>query len=168
MLTSLNLNFYRYVDLTRNIDERDKLKVKSVVSMNKRQSATNAILSGIVFLALLAPFLFDVTSQFIQQALGQDTAPINATTTVINQTDRTLMPVVINITRNANATGTAADYIVNITTSALTNTSAMSDNKTGLEITPVLIDVLRNTNATSIAAEYIVNITTGANDTTRQ
>lgn len=136
--------------------------------MNKRQSATNAILSGIAFLALLAPFSFDVTSRFTQQALGQDTAPINATTTVINQTDRTLMPVVINITRNANATGTAADYIVNITTSSMTNTSAMSDNQTGLEITPFLVDVLRNTNATSIAAEYIVNITTGANDTTRQ
>ena len=61
-----------------------------------------------------------------------------------------------------------ADYIVNITTSPMTNTSAMLDNQTGLEITPFLVDVLRNTNATSIAAEYIVNITTGANDTTRQ
>ena len=136
--------------------------------MNKRHSTNYAILSGIAFLALLAPFLFDVTSQFIQQALGQDTAPINATTSISNQTDRTLMPFVINITRNANATGTAADYIVNITTSGMTNTSAMSDNQTGLEITPFLVDVLRNTNATSIAAEYIVNITTVANYTTTQ
>jgi hypothetical protein len=136
--------------------------------MNKRQSATNAILSGIAFLTLLAPFLFDVSGQFIQQALGQDTAATNATTTVINQTDRTLMPFVINITRNTNATDTAADYIVNITTSDMNNTSSMSDNQTGLGITPFLVDVLRNTNATSIAAEYIINVTTGANDTTPQ
>jgi hypothetical protein len=134
--------------------------------MNKRHSANYAILSGIAFLALLAPFLIDVNSQFIQQALGQDTATTNTTTTAINQTDRTLMPFVINVTRNTNATGTAAEYIVNITTSG--NISGMSDNQTGLEITPFLVDVLRNTNATSIAAEYIVNITTGANDTTTQ
>jgi hypothetical protein len=136
--------------------------------MNKRHSANYAILSGIAFLALLAPFLIDVNSQFIQQALGQDTATTNTTTTAINQTDRTLMPFVINVTRNTNATGTAAEYIVNITTSGMTNTSGTSDNQTGLEITPFLVDVLRNTNATSIAAEYIVNITTGANDTTTQ
>ena len=136
--------------------------------MNKQQSANNAILCGIAFLALLAPLLLDISSEFIQQAVGQDTATINATTTAINQTDRTLMPFVINITRNANATGTAADYIVNVTTSGLTNTSAMSDNQTGLEITPFLVDALRNTNATSIAAEYIVNVTTGGNDTTPQ
>jgi hypothetical protein len=136
--------------------------------MNKRQSMNNAILSGITILAFLALFLFDISSQFIHQAIGQDTAATNATTAVINQTDRTLMPVVINITRNANATGTAADYIVNVTTSGLTNASAMSDNQTGLGITPFLVDVLRNTNATSIAAEYIVNITTGVNDTTPQ
>jgi hypothetical protein len=133
--------------------------------MNKRQSANYAILSGIAFLALLAPFLVDVSSQFIQRVLGQDAATTNATTTVTNQTDRTLMPVVINITRNTNATGTAADYIVNVTTSGIANTSGMSDNQTGLEITPFLVDVLRNTNATSIAAEYIVNVTTGANYT---
>ena len=136
--------------------------------MNKQQSANNAILYGIAFLALLAPFLFDISSQFIQQAVGQHIATTNATTTVINQTDRTLMPFVINITRNANATGTAADYIVNVTTSGLTSTPAMSDNETGLGITPLLVDVLRNTNATSIAAEYIVNVTTGGNDTTPQ
>ena len=133
--------------------------------MNKRQSANYAILSGIAFLALLAPFLVDVSSQFIQRVLGQDAAATNATTTVTNQTDRTLMPVVINITRNTNATGTAADYIVNVTTSGIANTSGMSDNQTGLEITPFLVDVLRNTNASSIAAEYVVNVTTRANYT---
>jgi hypothetical protein len=154
--------------LSQNRDERDKLKVKSFVSMNKQHSANYAILSGIVFLALLAPFLVDVRSQFVQQVLGQNTAATNATTTVINQTDRTSIPFVINITRSTNATGTAADYIVNVTTSGMTNTSEISDNQTGLEITPFLVDVLRNTNATSIAAEYIVNVTTGANDTTTQ
>ena len=136
--------------------------------MNKIHSANYAILSGIAFLALLASFLIDVNSQFIQQALAQDTAATNTTTTAINQTDRTLMPFVINVTRNTNATGTAAEYIVNVTTSGMTNTSGTSDNQTGLEITPFLVDVLRNTNATSIAAEYIVNVTTDANDTTTQ
>jgi hypothetical protein len=86
--------------------------------MNKRHSANYAILSGIAFLALLAPFLIDVNSQFIQQALGQDTATTNTTTTAINQADRTLMPFVINVTRNTNATSIAAEYIVNITTGA--------------------------------------------------
>ena len=86
--------------------------------MNKRYSANYAILSGIAFLALLAPFLIDVNSQFIQQALGQDIAATNTTATAINQTDRTLMPFVINVTRNTNATGTAAEYIVNVTTGA--------------------------------------------------
>ena len=113
--------------------------------MNKRHSANYAILSGIAFLALLAPFLIDVNSQFIQRALGQDIAATNTTTTAINQTDMTLMPFVINVTRNTNATGTAAEYIVNVTTSGMTNTSGTSDNQTGLEITPFLVDVLRNT-----------------------
>jgi hypothetical protein len=136
--------------------------------MNKRQSGNYTPVHVIAFLALLTVFLVDFSSQFIQQALGQNTAVTNTNATVSNQTGRMLMPFVINVTRNTNATGTAAEYIVNVTRSGMTNlTAATQANHTGLEITPFLVDTLRNTNATSIAAQYVVNITGGANNKTR-
>ena len=137
--------------------------------MNKRQSGNYPPVHVIAFLALLTVFLVVFSSQFIQQALGQNTAVTNTNATVSNQTGRMLMPFVINVTRNTNATGTAAEYIVNVTRSGgMTNlTAATQANHTGLEITPFLVDTLRNTNATSIAAQYVMNITGGANNKTR-
>ena len=67
------------------------------------------------------------------------------------------LPLVINITRNSNATDTVIDFIINQVNSSIVDTSILED--LARDRIPLLIDTLKNTNATSIAAEYILNET---------
>lgn len=67
------------------------------------------------------------------------------------------LPLVINITKNSNATDTVIDFIINQVNSSVVNTSILED--LARDRIPLLIDTLKNTNASSIAAEYIINET---------
>ena len=67
------------------------------------------------------------------------------------------LPLVINITKNSNATDTVIDFIINQVNSSVVNTSILED--LARDRIPLLIDTLKNTNASSIAAEYILNET---------
>jgi hypothetical protein len=67
------------------------------------------------------------------------------------------IPLIINITKNSNATDTVIDFIINQVNSSVVDISILE----GLakDRIPLLIDTLKNTNATSIAAEYVINST---------
>ena len=67
------------------------------------------------------------------------------------------LPLVINITKNSNATDTVIDFIINQVNSSVVDTSILED--LAKDRIPLLIDTLKNTNASSIAAEYVVNST---------
>lgn len=67
------------------------------------------------------------------------------------------LPLVINITRNSNATDTVIDFIINQVNSSVVDTSILEE--LARDRIPLLIDTLKNTNASSIAAEYILNET---------
>jgi hypothetical protein len=67
------------------------------------------------------------------------------------------LPLVINITRNSNATDTVIDFIINQVNSSVVDTAILED--LARDRIPLLIDTLKNTNATSIAAEYVLNET---------
>jgi hypothetical protein len=67
------------------------------------------------------------------------------------------VPLIINITKNSNATDTVIDFIINEVNSSVVDISILE----GLakDRIPLLVDALKNTNATSIAAEYVINST---------
>lgn len=67
------------------------------------------------------------------------------------------LPLVINITKNSNATDTVIDFIINQVNTSVVDTSILED--LARDRIPLLIDTLKNTNASSIAAEYILNET---------
>ena len=67
------------------------------------------------------------------------------------------LPLVINITKNSNATDTVIDFIINQVNSSVVDISVLED--LAKDRIPLLIDTLKNTNASSIAAEYVINST---------
>ena len=67
------------------------------------------------------------------------------------------LPLVINITKNSNATDTVIDFIINQVNTSVVDTSILED--LARDRIPLLIDTLKNTNASSIAAEFILNET---------
>ncbi len=83
----------------------------------------------------------------------------NATSNQSINKDEALLnlPLVINITKNANATDTVIDFIINQVNSSIVDPSILED--LARDRIPFLIDTLKNTNASSIAAEYIINET---------
>ena len=67
------------------------------------------------------------------------------------------VPLVINITKNSNATDTVIDFIINQANSSVVDISILEE--VAKDRIPLLIDTLKNTNASSIAAEYLLNTT---------
>jgi hypothetical protein len=67
------------------------------------------------------------------------------------------LPLVINITKNSNATDTVIDFIINQVNSSVVDISVLED--LAKDRIPLLIETLKNTNASSIAAEYVINST---------
>ncbi|HET7643917.1 MAG TPA: hypothetical protein VFK40_10445 [Nitrososphaeraceae archaeon] len=101
-------------------------------------------------------------SQNFTMPMAQSTIPEKASNATQNQTvDRekalTDLPLVINITRNSNATDTVIDFIINQVNSSVVDTSILED--LARDRIPLLIDTLKNTNASSIAAEFVINET---------
>ncbi len=109
-----------------------------------------------------------MNSGLFQEVLGQNSTDSSLTITndnlqdVNNQTteqDNGLanVPLVINITKNSNATDTVIDFIINQVNSSVVDISILEE--LAKDRIPLLIDTLKNTNASSIAAEYVINTT---------
>ena len=104
-----------------------------------------------------------------QEGLAQNS--INSSLTITNDSDSqeinnqttekdnglANVPLVINITKNSNATDTVIDFIINQVNSSVVDISILEE--VAKDRIPLLIDTLKNTNASSIAAEYILNET---------
>jgi hypothetical protein len=82
---------------------------------------------------------------------------MNTTSTIDKENGLSNLPLVINITKNSNATDTVIDFIINQVNSSVIDTSILED--LAQDRIPLLIDALKNTNASSIAAEFILNET---------
>jgi 3-methyladenine DNA glycosylase AlkD len=67
------------------------------------------------------------------------------------------LPLVINITKNSNATDTVIDFVIDEVNSSLVDSSILQ--QIAQERIPLLIETLKNTNASSIVAEYVLNAT---------
>lgn len=89
--------------------------------------------------------------------------PNNTTTKSIKNTSDSFenvlanLPLVINITKNSNATDTVIDFVIDEVNSSVVDSSILQ--QIAQERIPVLIETLKNTNATSIVAEYVLNAT---------
>jgi hypothetical protein len=104
-----------------------------------------------------------------QEGLAQNS--INSSLTITNDSDSQQVnnpttekdnglanvPLVINITKNSNATDTVIDFIINQVNSSVVDISILEE--VAKDRIPLLIDTLKNTNASSIAAEYLLNTT---------
>lgn len=104
-----------------------------------------------------------------QEGLAQNS--INSSLTITNDSDSqevnnpttekdkglANVPLVINITKNSNATDTVIDFIINQANSSVVDISILEE--VAKDRIPLLIDTLKNTNASSIAAEYLLNTT---------
>ena len=101
---------------------------------------------------------------FAQNSLGSNLSNItDKESTRLNNltTDKdyglATLPLVINITKNSNATETVIDFIINQVNSSVVDISVLED--LAKDRIPLLIETLKNTNASSIAAEYVINNT---------
>lgn len=89
--------------------------------------------------------------------------PNNTTTKSIKNTSSSIenvlanLPLVINITKNSNATDTVIDFVIDEVNSSVVDSSILQ--QIAQERIPLLIETLKNTNATSIVAEYVLNAT---------
>jgi hypothetical protein len=89
--------------------------------------------------------------------------PNNTTTKSIKNTSNSIenvlanLPLVINITKNSNATDTVIDFVIDEVNSSVVDSSILQ--QIAQERIPLLIETLKNTNATSIVAEYVLNAT---------
>ena len=106
-----------------------------------------------------------IKAGFAQNLLDSNLSNItdNESTQLLNNltTDKdyglATLPLVINITKNSNATETVIDFIINQVNSSVVDISVLED--LAKDRIPLLIDTLKNTNASSIAAEYVINNT---------
>lgn len=89
--------------------------------------------------------------------------PNNTTTKSIKNTSDSFenvlanLPLVINITKNSNATDTVIDFVIDEVNSSVVDSSILQ--QLAQERIPLLIETLKNTNASSIVAEYVLNAT---------
>ena len=111
-----------------------------------------------------------INSELIKVGLAQNSLGSNLTNITDNESTQLLnnlttdkdyglatLPLVINITKNSNATETVIDFIINQVNSSVVDISVLED--LAKDRIPLLIDTLKNTNASSIAAEYVINNT---------
>lgn len=87
-------------------------------------------------------------------AISQEVIVSNDTT---SQQMLDKIPLVINVTKNSNATDTVIDFVVDQVNSSVVDTSALE--QIAKDRIPLLIETLKNTNASNIVAEYVLNAT---------
>ena len=122
------------------------------------------ILSNLIIITTIGVLVSNLT--LLNEVLGQTTAIANPT----NNSDESLkntsksdknilgsLPLVINITKNSNATDTVIDFVIDEVNSSAVDSSMLQ--QIAQERIPLLIETLKNTNASSIVAEYVLNAT---------
>ncbi|HEX5187036.1 MAG TPA: hypothetical protein VFV86_09125 [Nitrososphaeraceae archaeon] len=102
-------------------------------------------------------FSENTTKPMVQSVITEEASNATQNQTVDREKALTDLPLVINITRNSNATDTVIDFIINQVNSSVVDTSILED--LARDRIPILIDTLENTNASSIAAEFVLNET---------
>ena len=102
-------------------------------------------------------FSENATKPMVQSIITEKASNATQNQTVDREKALTDLPLVINITRNSNATDTVIDFIINQVNSSVVDTSILED--LARDRIPILIDTLKNTNASSIAAEFVLNET---------
>jgi hypothetical protein len=123
---------------------------------------------GLMIYIVIGSVMF-ISSELLKEGIAQNSIDSNLSNTndreskQVNNltTDKdyglATLPLVINITKNSNATETVIDFIINQVNSSVVDISVLED--LAKDRIPLLIDTLKNTNASSIAAEYVINST---------
>jgi len=147
----------------------DKIKLEKLINFGLEIIYSMTIKRDMIRYLVVGSLVFISVSLLNESFSENSTAPMTkynttekASTATQNQTvdkEKALsdLPLVINITKNSNATDTVIDFIINQVNSSVVDTSLLED--LARDRIPILIDTLKNTNATSIAAEYVLNET---------
>ena len=147
-----------------------KIKLEKLINFGFRDTLISMTIKGNLIMPLIiGSMIFLNLSLFNASFAENSTFPLGLSNTTekasnsmnnqpINK-EKALsnLPLVINITKNSNATDTVIDFIINQVNSSVVDTSILEE--LARDRIPLLIDTLKNTNASSIAAEYVVNST---------
>jgi len=146
-----------------------KIKVEILINFEISYTTMSKKISLCLLIAIVIGAMMFMNWGLVQEGLAQNSTSSNPSTSnerdsedLMNQTtdkDNGLanVPLVINITKNSNATDTVIDFIINEVNSSVVDISIVED--LAKDRIPLLIDTLKNTNASSIAAEYVINST---------
>lgn len=120
-----------------------------------------------IAIILVVGYLLFTNLVFINPSFAENPDDVNQTNTTSQEivdsngttSQRMLeeIPLVINITKNSNATDTVIDLVVDQVNSSVVDTSALE--QIAKDRIPLLIETLKNTNASNIVAEYVLNAT---------
>lgn len=167
MITFLFIILQRQVDLCYHIY---KIKLEKLINFGFRDTMISMTIKGNLIMSLIiGSMIFLNLSLFNASFAENSTIPLSLSNTTekasnamnnhpINKEKASSnLPLVINITKNSNATDTVIDFIINQVNSSVVDTSILEE--LARDRIPLLIDTLKNTNASSIAAEYILNET---------
>ncbi|MFB5598688.1 MAG: hypothetical protein ACE5SW_00475 [Nitrososphaeraceae archaeon] len=120
-----------------------------------------------IAIILVVGYLLFTNLVFINQSFAENPDDVNQTNTTSQEivdsngtTSQQMLeeiPLVINITKNSNATDTVIDLVVDQVNSSVVDTSALE--QIAKDRIPLLIETLKNTNASNIVAEYVLNAT---------
>ena len=162
--------YYKYVNTINLCFHLCKIKLEKLINFDLRDTMIIMIIKGNLIMYLIVGSMIFLNLSLLNVSFAENsTVPIslstsseNASNAMSNQSinkDEALsnLPLVINITKNANSTDTVIDFIINQVNSSVVDTSLLED--LARDRIPLLIDTLKNTNASSIAAEYILNET---------
>jgi len=155
-----------------NIDlcyQSEKIKLEILINFEISYTMMSTKMQLCLIMYIVMGSVIFMNSEALQEGLAQNSTD----STLLSSNDRGLqhvnnlttekdyglatVPLVINITKNSNATDTVIDFIINQVNSSVIDISILED--LAKDRIPLLIDTLKNTNASSIAAEYVINST---------
>lgn len=146
-----------------------KVKVEILINFEISYTTMSKKISLCLLISIVIGSMMFMNGGLVQEGLAQNSTESNPSTSnerdsedLMNRTtdkDSGLanVPLVINITKNSNATATVIDFIINQVNNSVVDISIVED--LAKDRIPLLIDALKNTNASSIAAEYVINST---------
>jgi hypothetical protein len=147
-----------------------KIKLEKLINFDVTDKMINMIVKGNLVMSFVIGSMIFLTLSLYQGSFAENSTflheQFNTTEKSWNSMNQqpvdkekalSNLPLVINITKNSNATDTVIDFIINQVNSSVVDTSILED--LARDRIPLLIDTLKNTNASSIAAEYVINET---------
>ena len=147
-----------------------KIKLEKLINFGCRDTMISMTIKGNLIMSLvIGSMIFLNLSLFNASFAENSTIPLSLSNTTEKASNAmnnqptnkekalSNLPLVINITKNSNATGTVIDFIINQVNNSVVDTSILEE--LARDRIPLLIDTLKNTNASSIAAEYVLNET---------